>query len=410
MNNPSQPRPLHASQGSALKMLTGFALLWNLIAFGATWAVTTKISRELAQGHYAALIVYVFPAVGILLIVNCVRGWQHERRFGNTVLTLDPDPGAIGGQLGGTVDVPSRLPPSTVFRVNVQCLHSRETRDSKGHKSVRESLVWQDDMNGRMRWEGRGSRVQFLFDIPSDLPEPEPRSSSWHHWRLRIQAEVPGVDLDASFELPMRKGMEHSSLRLPGLERERQIARSQKLADVLNMEQQGDTLFMDFPYGRYKSLAAVVFVVGAMFAGGAVMIGYKEAGHGLFSAIPLLMAMMFGMVGLALVVYALYAPFNRLQVAIKGQVLYSRRYWLGWQVSAKQMTVDDVQSLRIDRGASYSSGSRATVFYRVTALASGGRKLRLAEGIPGRVLAEETVRFLQSSSALADVPAEPLSR
>ena len=396
----TQNKVIYATGASDFKWLAGFALFWNAIAFTAAGAATTDLLPALKRGEYGILAVYLFPAVGLLLIGWTVKSWLHQRRFGKTALMLDPCPGAIGGQAGGEIMIPVSLPPDTRYEISLQCLHSRETRNSKGQRSTSTSLEWQEQMEARAESSAQGVKVRFLFDVPADLPEPTPKSNDWHHWKLSISADIPGVDLDASFELPMHKSTDTSTVEIPGLARERQRTRTEQLQAILNADFQNDTLFFDFPYGRDKTSAVILLIAGAAFAGAGVAVAMAEAGKGGLGFGLVLFCGIFVLSGAGMLAGALYIPFNRLQVAMDANHVHVRRHWLGWQVTNARLPIAGLRGVKMERRSSVSSGKQYTVFYRVVVLDSAGKTWPVAESIPGRSLAEAAVRFLLSQSPL----------
>lgn len=391
---------IEASSGNGLLWLAGFVIFWNAISFTVAGVATAKLARELAKGEYGILLVYLFPAVGVMLLAWLVKSWLHERRFGKTTLMMDPFPGAIGGQVGGEIRIPVSLPPATRYDLHLQCLHSRETRNSKGQRSTSTSLEWQEQMEGRAETTTDGVTVRFLFDVPADLPEPTPKGSNWHHWKLSIGADVPGVDLDASFELPMHKSTNTSAIDIPGLARERQRSNTEKLQTVLNADYQNDTLYFDFPYGRDKASGVILLLAGLMFAGGGLAGAISEAGKGGLGFGMVLFFGIFILVGGAMLAGALYIPFNRLQVAIDPVNLHLRRHWLGWEVSRHEVAVDALRTIKLERRSSVSNGKQFTVYYRLVVADEAGKEWTVAESIPGRSLADAALGFMTTQPAL----------
>lgn len=396
----TNPPPLFASERSGLKGLIVFALFWNVISFAVAGAVTLDLPKAFAQGKYGALAVYLFPLVGVLLIGWVVKAWLHDRRFGKTALLMDPYPGAIGGQVGGAIVIPVAMPSDAVYRICIQCLQSRETRDSKGRRSVSTSLEWQDEMSGRVEPGSGDVRVRFCFDIPSDLPEPTPKAKQWYHWKLSVSADVPGVDLDASYELPMEKSNKSCSAPIPGLERERQRTRSEQLLKILNADYQNDTLYFDFPYGRDKASALILLLAGAGFSAAGIAVMIAEASKGGLGVGIALFASVFILAGGAMLVGAAYIPFNKLQIAIDPEAVHIRRFWLGFSLLRKQLAICELTELKMERRSSVNNGKQFTVYYRIVVKDNQGKTWTIAESIPGRNLAEETLRFLSGQTAL----------
>lgn len=380
--------------GSIIGMVI-FALVWSGFTGFATAMAIPDIPAKLGSGEYAILLIFLFPLVGLGLLGWCAVAVLHQLRFGNTVLWLDPYPGAIGGQLGGEIRIPEALPPTAKVEVIAQCLRSERHRKSKGGYETRTRSEWETSMTGRLERSAQGSTVRFLFDVPADLPPPSPKGDRWHHWALRVMADIPGVDLDLSFALPMVNSTQHSAVRLPGLERERAKARSEQLVQLLNPDQQGDTLYFDLPYGRGRGTALVLALAGIIFGGAGVAM--MIAGGG---AIPLLMGLVFVPAGLGMLAGALYIPFNRLQVAIEPDAVHVRRHWMGREVSRRRLPLEAVRALKIEETGSMSDGTRTTHYFRVVLETGEGKRWPVAESIAGRDVAEEAQRFLLTQTSL----------
>lgn len=65
----------------------------------------------------------MFPLVGIGLLIWAIRTTLEWRRFGQTLLTLDPYPGSIGGHVGGFIEVPIRFLETQIFKLDLLCVH-----------------------------------------------------------------------------------------------------------------------------------------------------------------------------------------------------------------------------------------------------------------------------------------------
>ena len=63
---------IHSSAGLTWKFMAGFVLVWNLVGFGAAYAVVFRESPNFPDPVYFVLL---FPAVGLLLI------WQALKHF-----------------------------------------------------------------------------------------------------------------------------------------------------------------------------------------------------------------------------------------------------------------------------------------------------------------------------------------
>lgn len=221
--NPDKPWLLKPEwQGGAIESTSGrgtlvlwfFAMVWNAISFVAAWAVLTK-----EQEAKSAYFVLLFPLVGILVLWAAIHQTIKWRKFGRVRFVPSSLPGAIGGYLGGVIEVPARLVLEADARVSLRCVR-RVTQGSGKNRSTSESVLWErEELVARDQWMGAANRtdIPVLFYIP---PECEPWDDEDPDnevvWRLRAEAAVPGVDFSTSFEVPVFRTGETAAPPEPG--------------------------------------------------------------------------------------------------------------------------------------------------------------------------------------------------
>ena len=67
-----------------------------------------------------------------------------------------------------------------------------------------ERVVWQTDGAAHTVPRLGHTRLEILFDVDDGLPPSDPQEeSAWHLWRLHVEADLPGVDFDRVFEIPV---------------------------------------------------------------------------------------------------------------------------------------------------------------------------------------------------------------
>jgi len=189
------------ASGTGAILLSLFAAIWNAFCVPMLWAVDGP----------EVVFVSVFVLVGAgLAVFSLVELWRW-RRFGRCVFTSTSLPGTPGGRIRGSVQLGRALRPAGGFRATLSCYRFRTGRNGG------EELLWQEE--GRVRESAvsagpRGSVVPVDFSIPGDVaPSSVPGCSSGIRWRLDVRANVPGVDLHASFEVPVFAGAAAASDR-----------------------------------------------------------------------------------------------------------------------------------------------------------------------------------------------------
>jgi len=377
-----------------------FAVIWNLISFPACFAAWDEIQSIRRGEDYLLLLILLFPLIGLFLLWQAIKGTILHLRYGKSSLQMDPYPGQAGGQVGGEILLSKALTLNTQCEVRLECLHSRETRNSKGQKRTSTSVEWQDALMVRGAQEAGKTRIRFVFDVPGDLPASQAKSSSWHHWKVHVVADIPGLDLALDFEVPVQQGEGKSRIRIAGRERKQQLQRSQQLAQVLNVEQQGDTLFMHSDYGRELSGSILGGIFGVIFLAVGIGIGFANMGPGLIEVpIKLLFCSVFGGLGLIIFLASVLTPLTRLDTAIDRQNLHVRRLFLGREFSRKTIALQSITRLHTHKNSSYGDGSKTRNWFQLRVW-HDGKKQVIAESLPGRVLADEAVAFLRSNTGL----------
>ncbi len=180
-----------------------FAALWNLIALPGTLAA---IAQYLETREPQILLVLIFPVAGAVLIAWALRSAARYRKYGVSVLELAHVPGVIGRGVGGIVRVSVPMAPDGGFVAKLTCVN-RYRRGSDDSRSTSERILWQETRtltDFEREWSGRGVRVPVVFRLPSDARESDDRNSDDRIiWRLEVDADVPGVDYHAQFEIPV---------------------------------------------------------------------------------------------------------------------------------------------------------------------------------------------------------------
>ncbi len=188
----------------------GFALLWNLIAAPTLIFLPEEIFEK---ENYAALLGFLFPIVGIGLIVVAVRKTMQRVKYGDCLFQMVRVPGILGGEVTGNILLPRGLPTAQALNVRLSCIHRQLRKTNKG-TSTHEEVQWQTEQSvAQLSPTGEGvtqsATVRFL--VPYDLsPTGQIDERNSVFWKLEATAAVPGVDFATSFEIPVFKSMASS--------------------------------------------------------------------------------------------------------------------------------------------------------------------------------------------------------
>jgi hypothetical protein len=158
------------------------------------------LPEALRRGDRGALLVLIFPSIGLLLVWAVVTRLAREARFRRIFLRLEV-PAVIGGPARGRIEVGVPLPDGTA--VTLQYL---QVTGSGKRRTTHEKELWQDQRaipRGMCPTGPNGTVIPVDFVIPAGLSDSSLElSDSRHEWRLEAVAPLAGPDLDARFEIP----------------------------------------------------------------------------------------------------------------------------------------------------------------------------------------------------------------
>jgi len=386
-------------------VIWGFAVVWNAISAPVLFA----FPNELAKSNYAVLIGLLFPLVGLYLLYQALRATNEYRRFGIVVFEMDPYPGGIGGNVGGHILVPrldygTATAPTSKLTVRLECVYSYMS-GSGDNRSRSESIKWVEEGTPQIESAPEGVSLGFRFTVPDNLPEADvEQSGNYHFWRLSVNGDIPGVDLNRQFNIPAFKtgatsrsvshdvsaqAAEHNKevsdaarqsimqgrLDLPGL------TRAMRYSDY------GGEISMAFPMFRDKVLTvfAAVFASGFGFASfQMIRMALKGSGFGIFVGF---FSVPFVLVAVVASIATVYLLFNNLHVRIARNEITVLRRLLFIPVSFRRLKVTDVSYLSIKSTGSTGQGVSKVKHFKIFAHDRRGGKVTLAEDIDGEDVA-----------------------
>ncbi len=369
-----------------------FAIFWNLIA----WVPLVVMGGDLDSPREAPIWVYfavgLFPLIGLFLAYSAFRQWRGWQRYSIAPLVLDPFPGSIGGDVGGTIALKTPYAPTDHYKVTLTAL--RVGRDSDGDK--KEKLLWQDSMAAIISAAPNGSRLAFRIPIPTDLPESGSTDDDGVTWRLNLSGQSRQGAIDRDYEIPVFATVESSAaLDDMDLRRSDKLAAEQAMSVVkqlaeFSFDHRGQRVF--FPAGRHLGFGAALALFGLIFGG----VGYFMWVSGESSFMGGLFCF-FGILGCS---SAVYMVGNSLRVGRRGGDIVTVRRLLGLPIKRRQIALTDIKAIETASNMSSTSGSKHTVYYHIDAQTTDGRSIRMGEGFVGLDQARAAVRLLGESLGL----------
>ena len=167
----------------------------------------TVLPKELQKGNYPALLVLLFPAIGIGFVIAIVRAVRAHRRFGDCFFELASIPGALGGSLDGMIQVGTRLRLEHGLHLKLSCIRRVVTGSGK-NQNTQETVLWQDEKvfapdASLPEPEPGHSGIPVFFKLPADQPECFAHGNESVSWRLEAKAKMSGPNFAATFEVPV---------------------------------------------------------------------------------------------------------------------------------------------------------------------------------------------------------------
>ena len=188
-----------------------FAVIWNGFSWPLAGYVMYDIFVQSPDPQWGGLFVLVFPLAGLGIAWLAARRIMHRRKYGTSTLQMESMPGRLGQWLQARLqtNIAPDAAPEDGFHVRLTCYHRyvRYTRDSDGdrRKEVEKDLRWRDEK--RVKGQARGAdgvEIPISFELPTDQPPstPEKREERMM-WVVEVSADVPGLDYDTEFEVPV---------------------------------------------------------------------------------------------------------------------------------------------------------------------------------------------------------------
>jgi hypothetical protein len=371
----------------------GFAVLWNLISMPLPFLLVEEIT---VKKNYPALLGLLFPIVGVGLLIWAVRQTIEYKKFGQAPLVLDPFPGSIGGQVGGTIELPYPYDPNMKYVFTLSNIYSFWSRSGKNSER-RERVDWQDTAVGHAEQGIYGTRLSFRFDVPEGrVPSDAVRAGrDYYLWRVNLTADMPGVDVDRDYEIPVYATKQKSAHIAKHVAEVSQQATLEM--DTANARQRltirpgamGDELF--YPMGRNIGMALGGFVIGLIFTGVGLTIATIRDGSYFFGGI-------FMLFGVPITFSSFYICINSLQVEHDGQgnIIATRRIF-GIPVKKSFVPRDDLTTLAMESTLSTNHGNKQVKHYTLYVPQPGTKKVVVGEGFRGEGEAAAGMKLIQET-------------
>ncbi len=379
-----------------------FAIIWNAVSF----PILFFLDDELKKGNYVALIGLLFPIVGIYLIKIAWNRTREWRRYGVIEFVMDPFPGSIGGHVGGTLHLINVDAHDAKYKIDLECVYTYMS-GSGDSRSRKENIKWFESGYTRVVPTLDGIDLRFRFDVPNDLPEADiDQTDDYYFWRLKVSADIPGIDLEREYNIPVYQTVTESSDIHHNISAQVEELKKEKAEDIetalaqgellntalvrsLRFNDEGNEVSFYFPMFRNKVLTVFALIFGGGFGFATIMMNQSFADGGIMSIVMLVFSIPFALVGLIGTIAAIYLPFNNLSILIAERKIKAVRRLLFIPIKRSVASIEEIKDMSVEPTGSTGQGSAKIKHFKIIVHTKDNHKFTVAEDVDGKELAEQ---------------------
>jgi hypothetical protein len=360
-----------------------FALFWNVVSA----PIIFFLPREAAKKP-VAYIGLIFPIAGLFLLVRAIRYSLEYAEFGRTVFEMSSVPGVIGGELKGVIQ--SRFPhsPEHGVQLRLTCVR-RVTTGSGNSRSTSEYILWRGETNlpPVQPYPGpSGTSIPINIRIPWDsIASDNQNSDNQVVWLLEARADVPGIDYDDVFEVPVFRTSQTPAQAPADVFRSSSLPISRPNVATISVQQvEGGTEFF-FPAARNKSFGISSFVFLTIFAATTYFLHRVR--------VPFIFPLAFGGFSVLLAYINMQMWLGTTRVTIGNGLVRVQTGYLG---GGKIVEVAFADVAQIDsRIRAQQGGGTGTPYYNIELTQKNGRKVTLGSTLPSQQETQWLVQEMQ---------------
>jgi len=360
-----------------------FALFWNLIS----WPIAISFIPEiLKEKNYVFLFVFLFPLVGLGLIIWTVVLFTRWKKYGESVFTMNSNPGVVGGALKEIIVTKVNVKPEDGFKVELNCVNRYSSGTGK-NRSTAERVLWQDEYlikHEVFEDDITQSAIPVLFKIPFDLRETnEENLRDAIIWRLKISADVPGVDYKAIFEIPVFKTEESKeNLEIDSSSLNKYLGKTTgdsllKSSGIISEKLMNGGVKFIFPTAGKKAIPLFLFSL----VWGAIVVCLW-----IIESPPMIIKVIFTAI-LPLIIYGfLDRLLYKSEVSVSNGSISIMNGWMGI-CSEHNFSPSDIEEIKLED----ATQSDKRIFSSIILITNSGKKITIARRIDDRLQARHII-------------------
>jgi len=423
-----------SSSTAVILLVTGTLFL----ALGMTAVLESENALKLPLNRDN--IALLFPVVGLCLTVSAIFMLLRNRKWRGSKFVMKTMPGVIGGRLSGML-VLHDIGDDTdinITLVNEEVRHSSSGRSSqtstrwlfKHEMQVNSSRVSCTESDYTLPGIGRTIEVPVDVEIPFETKDDTDnyrsgRTRCRYKWKLMVKADIPGMDLNLEFVLPVYR----TEASDPAINLAKKDAAD--AAAAIEAHRAGQLDFQEIKPDRTdgcehyvsRGRCGVLLVSGLVILAIGIGVGYSTAmklrpqfsdgGFSFFMLLslagPIIVSGAFVLVGSLLVLLGVYSMGTRDVWVENGQIHYVKR--LGSKQWRQTIGRDYIIDITVDRCGSLSQLNRLGQFFYKKAAEKKGvyqakTRLEIARDIDDKAEAHLLAEKIKQQLGLAGAAAE----
>ena len=326
--------------------------------------------------------------------IKSLLRWVRHRGL---ELRLEPFPGAIGGYVGGYLQLPRGSLDSTDYLVRLSCV----TVDTGGDSTTRRTR-WANEGHPRVE-RGRNGRpiLRFTFEVPDGSAPTRSDDGDGHEWEVGVVSLDRGSLLRAVFPVPVVEGS--GSRRTTAVAPVTPLALERMNRAPARIERMGSRVRIQLLRGRMKGVAFALGLFGSISMGSGgflATVAIGELGGGAFGwimgGITGLMSAVFMVVGFLLLLTGVASVFGRSSLTLSRDSIEVKRDFRAMRTIA----TSDIDHVEMAIDTQMGAGADGTLGYRFKAVRTQGRSVVLASGVPGPSTAQRVSDEIEEMTGL----------
>lgn len=353
------------------------------------------------------LIFLLFPLMGVVMFIQAFMKTLERRRFRNVALELTTNPAPIGGRFRGIVWVPYKHNVNDTVRLKVRNYHLyfEERGAGSDRREVRfEDSLWETQVeinpSNISRTDSGETTIPVEFDVPPDAaPSTMDDMKDCIQWDIKLESEIPGIDLDVSFDIPVFNVGADSAI-INDSNESGPMPNASKVEPwydpTILIDEEPDSIHFERPPNAVPQVAvgsAVAFLVVIVMAVIFISVGVSS-GSVIFGIVaPIFLVLAAALIGWS----AFNARFMRVIVSVASSgISIKKSSFLGEKT--KDFKTTDVTGLDVSDGVSINDKK----FYRVSVKLVSGKKVTLFGMTPTKREAQDIATSIESFLNVSD--------